>query len=170
MGLGITAYSNLKSAGWHIGSQAWCDEGDHVHAYAYDAFPASFAGIPVVRHDEGSLEGGCYEITEATVEYCFSAGPYSVYNRWRERLAAAFNPFAQDGNGNWSTRPDPDKPFYELIWFADNEGCIGPLAAVELLADFRAHAQDPEFVADDNFRDFARACQLAAVGGLIQFC
>jgi len=39
-----------------------------------------------------------------------------------------------------------------------------------LLADFRAHANDTEFFANDNFRDFARACQIASDNGLIQFC
>jgi len=108
MGLGVYAYSNLRAVGWHIGSQAWCDDERHVHAYALDAFPASFAGIPVIREDEGALEGGCYELTEATVEHRFSAGAYGYYNKWRERLAARFNPFEQDDKGNWLTRPDPD--------------------------------------------------------------
>jgi hypothetical protein len=97
-------------------------------------------------------------------------------------LARQFNPQTEEKEegypGTVPGEPDPDKPFYELIWFADNEGTIGPEAAADLLVDFREHA---EAYADANrdvaksqffrekYAEWTRACELAANGGLIVF-
>lgn len=170
MGLDITAYSHLVAVGKH--TEKWCEDWEHhVEAYAYDCFPQSFLGIPVLTTEshsgEGFLIGGCYAITEATETHDFRAGSYGGYNQWRADLQQQFNP-----------ERDPDGPFYELIWFADNEGCIGEIAAAELLADFRAHADryesrvDPEWVSGygrQKYADWTRAFELAAAGGLVKF-
>lgn len=133
MGLDITAYSNLKHVGKHVkdtelnegepgGADDWCYYDGHVQAMAYDSFPQSFRGITVlgvkVAGASKFLDGGCYETTAETHTHGFRAGSYTGYNRWREDLQRQFNPGR-----------DPEKPFYELIWFADNEGTIGPEAA-----------------------------------------
>ena len=178
MGLDITAYSKLI----HIGKHAddWCDQYDktgnriHVQAYAYSTFPQSFRGIPVTRTRASAsgestfFDGGCYALTPETQTYGFQAGSYIGYGRWRDNLAQQFNP-ARDADG----------PFYELIWFADNEGTIGPEAAADLLADFREHAgryqptgrgcegYEAHFRA--RYADWTRACELAADNGLIDF-
>lgn len=168
MGLDITAYSRLK----HIGKHAdhWCDNEDHVEAYAYDSFPQSFRGIPVVdtRIASGGTRfffGGCYETTSETEEFGFRAGSYSGYGMWRADLQRQFNPSR-----------NPNAPFYELIWFADNEGSIGPDAARDLLEDFRQHADAYTRVVGlqgdrwgAKYEDWTRACELAADGGLIYF-
>jgi len=171
MGLDITAYSHLKHVGLHP-DETW-DEDEHydkhVHAFAYDSFPQSFRGIPVLKRDAfGSsefLDGGCYERTAGTETHGFHAGSYSGYNRWRSDLQRQFNPDT-----------DADKPFYELIWFADNEGSIGPEAAKDLLADFREHAD--RYTPDageysqyyhEKYADWIRAFELAAADGLVDF-
>ena len=173
MGLSITAYSRLKPVGRHTEEGEWCKNNDHVEAYTYASFPQSFRGIEVlsvVGGDVGEmcLIGGCYEITADTAKYAFSAGSYSGYNVWREDLQRQFNPTC-----------DPDGPFYELIWFADNEGTIGPAAAADLLVDFRRHSDRYElppvttypFPQDwrMTYNDFMCACELAADNGLIDF-
>ncbi len=165
MGLDITAYSNLTAAGKHV--DGWCEDDNHVTAYAYNTFPDSFRGIPVLATEQhggtGFLMGGCYAITEKTETHRFRAGSYSGYNAWRADLQHQFNPDR-----------DPNEPFYELIWFADNEGCIGELAAVELLADFRQHAASyhprdyPDYFTE-KYADWTRAFELAALGGLVHF-
>ena len=89
------------------------------------------------------------------------AGSYSGYSAWRDDLRRQFNPDTE-----------PDKPFYELIWFADNEGTIGPEAAADLLADFLAHADAYTPAMEyfrENYRDWTRAFELAADGGLVDF-
>jgi hypothetical protein len=179
MGLDVTAYSHLKAVGLH--ADGWCQDDNHIVAFAYADFPRSFAGIPVLCtysvgriFDETSiLDGGCYEITPETRVHDFSAGGYGSHCAWRKDLARQFNPAAIiNDDGTSIGEPDPDKPFYELIWFADNEGCIGELAAAELLADFRAHA-DTYQASDDwdrrKYDHWTRACELAADGGLIRF-
>jgi len=182
VGLDITAYSRLKHLGQHEPDNS--DEGCeydpktydrvHIQAYAYDDFPQSFRGIPVLGTEASNsghifLEGGCYELTAETETHAFRAGSYGGYNRWRADLARQFNPgppHAENG------------PFFELVWFADNEGSIGPEAAKDLLEDFRAYEDRyaPD-VADAwwrdgyvaRYRDWMRAFELAADGGLVDF-
>jgi hypothetical protein len=187
MGLDITAYSNLK----HIGKHEFdpllnegepgphCYYENHVQAYAYDSFPDSFRGLPVIgtEHHGSSafLASGCYEITPKTETHGFRAGSYSGYGQWRQNLASQFNPAALylDRKGPGMAKPDPELPFYELIWFADNEGCIGPEAAADLLADFREHADkyvDPyDGYGRQKYDDWTRAFELASASGLVEF-
>jgi len=171
MGLDITAYSKLRRIGEHDldpecnqGEPGpWCYYKGHIQASAYD-FPQSFRGIPLLtspRPDAFALWGGCYETTPETRMHAFRAGSYGGYNQWRANLQEQFNP-----------ERHPDGPFYELIWFADNEGTIGPEAAADLLADFRilgATYTPPWPEASEVFADWGRAFELAADGGLIDF-
>ncbi len=116
---------------------------------------------------------GCFEVTEKTEEHGFPAGTYGGYNQWRKDLANRFNPYRGDGP------PSPEGPFYELIWFADNEGTICQLAAANLLIAFRQHEveyraahQTGTYEGDwfiEKYADWMRACELAADGGLIDF-
>jgi hypothetical protein len=177
MGLDITGYSRLKHVGKHEKDSArnegepgglddFCYYEGHVQAYAYKGFEQSFRGIPILGEDaqHGFIVGGCYEITAATKTHGFRAGSYGGYGTWRADLQAQFNPARH-----------PDKPFYELIFFADNEGCIGPDAAKDLLEDFRYWSDHYRPPADwhpsyrDVYRDWLRAFELAADGGLVYF-
>jgi hypothetical protein len=162
MGLAITAYSRLTHVGKHTD---WCEDYEnHIQAFAYDSFPASFRGIPVLAtrpiYGSSFIEGGCYAPTAETQTHQFDAGSYGGYNRWRADLQAQFNPGTH-----------PDGPFYELIFFADNEGTIGPDAAKDLQADFEQHAASyrGEDWAQQKYADWLRACDLAADSGLIKF-
>lgn len=163
MGLDITAYSNLTPIGVH--TEGWCQAENHVTAFAYEGFEASFRGLPILEvRDMGSASfiwGGCYAITASTETHGFRAGSYGGYNEWRRGLQEQFN-----------LPRRPDGPFYELIWFADNEGSIGPEAAADLLVDFRAHAASA-FPEDDwaraKYADWVKAFELASTGGLVSF-
>jgi len=108
------------------------------------------------------LLGGCYETTGDTVTFGFRAGSYGGYGNWRSRLREKYNPDLKE-----------TEPFFELIWFADNEGTIGSLAAQNLLADFEAYGPDAELGSADPFGGpfdaFHKACRLAAADGLISF-
>lgn len=165
MGLDITAYSHLKHIGKHYNGE-WCEAENHIHAFAYDSFPQSFRGLPVIGemagHNYRFLDAGCYELTDATKTHGFPAGSYGGYHGWRQNLQEQFNP-----------NRTPDGPFFELIWFADNEGTIGPDAARDLLADFREHTDryQPFFQIPDQdpYPDWTLACELAADNGLISF-
>lgn len=137
---------------------------DHIQAYAYSEFADSFRGIPIigttVLSGDEFIEGGCYEETAQTETHTFRAGSYYGYNKWRADLRAQFNPDL-----------DPEGPFFELLHFADNEGCIGPDAARSLLADFERHAREyrsPFEGGREQYEDWTLAARLAACGGLIQ--
>ncbi len=184
MGLDIRAYSHLTYVG-HCPDRDEEDHGYdpdtyarlHVEAYAYDSFPHALMGVPNVRTQTlgGSVEfltGGCYALTDKTETHAFRAGSYSGYNAWRRDLAARFNPTSSDG------RPNPEGPFYELIWFADNEGTIAELPSIKLLGDFRTHeaeyraahagAEHGDYYVE-KYADWLRAFELAADGGLVDF-
>lgn len=178
MGLDITAFSNLTYVGHcpdvreddHAFDPETYDR-RHIEAYAYDTFPHALLGVPELRTFSGNygsrfLTGGCFAPTGKTETH--SAGrSYGGYNRWRADLADRFNPYRDGG------QPAPEGPFYELIWFADNEGTICQVAATNLLASFRQYeleyAAGHESYDVDFYRDFLRACELAADGGLIDF-
>jgi hypothetical protein len=173
VGLDITAYSNLEFASAH--RVVWCEDENHIQTYAYDCFPRSFRGIPIRwtdtsigRGGESFIQGGCFAATPRTEVHGFRAGSYGGYNQWREDLARQFN-------GPTITDADPDKPFYELIYFADNEGCIGPEAAADLFIDFTMHfgLYDPKCwypdAARQSYGDWTRAFALAAENGLVVF-
>ncbi|MBW6440243.1 hypothetical protein KZ829_41625 [Actinoplanes hulinensis] len=174
MGVTVEAYSHLVHVGAHVLDCSakthhrtvipehvfCCREENHLFAYADTVFAASFRGIPVLG-DKTFLTGGCYATTERTEEFEAWSGSCTRYGYWRADLQNQFNP-----------EMDPDGPFYELIWFSDCEGTIGPDAAADLLADFKRHAPDyrPEY---DGYRavfdDFTRACSLATEDGLIYY-
>lgn len=155
------------------GLDDYCYYDNHVDAFAYASFPESFRGIPVLTSDEQWIKGGCFEITPETETHGFRAGSYGGYGQWRQDLASQFNPAPLSfDRGPRMAKPDPELPFYELIWFADNEGCIGPDAARDLLADFREHATayaPPQVWSGEKYQDWTRAFELAANGGLVQF-
>lgn len=186
MGLDVTAYSNLRYIGHHEiddDSEHPYDpetfERLHVEAYSYKEFERhALAGIPNHRDeqwgDQKGVKAGCFELTDKTERHAFCAGSYGGYNRWRRDLADQFNPYRDNGD----SPPSAEGPFYELIWFADNEGTLGQLAAINLLAAFRQH--EVEYRAAHlgtelgdysvaKYADWMRACELAADGGLIDF-
>lgn len=183
MGLDITAFSKLRYFGHHEvpeGSEHPYDPDTyvrlHVEAYAYDAFPHALLGVPNQQVKEyGStkfISGGCFELTPETEQHSFRAGSYGGYTRWRKGLAQQFNPYGP-GPAPLGSAPAAEGPFYELLWFADNEGTIGQLAAVNLLTAFREHEVAYAAAHDEwdvqTYRNFLTACELAADGGLIDF-
>lgn len=158
MGLDITAYSHLSAippeshntgggfctydpeynednpGGWEAYLRAM-----HIQVYAYTPFLHSLNFQPqdygltsyLLRPHEDMLVGPCLLQTEDTVEHRFRAGSYGGYNQWRTYLSQIFN-----------SEQDPARPFYELIYFADNEGTITAGAARNLLADFEVYGTE----------------------------
>lgn len=181
MGLDIQAASHLR----YVRPIPDCDEFDRLEEQANGQDKCLdevyFLLYPNEEGQEDHLAGmepGLYEYTAASEKHDFRAGPYSYYNTWREqlsRLALGIEPEAV-----WE---EPERfagrPFVELINFTDCDGRIGSGLAAKLAADFRAHAvKAEEFAAtlDDegsfigNYRDFARAFELAARDGALAFC
>jgi hypothetical protein len=128
-------------------------------AYPNPAFPG---------RDDGLAEG--YYASEERMQ--FRAGSYSGYNRWREWLSETM--LGVPPETVWAAPAEwADKPFFELIYFADNEGVIGPKTSAALAADFREHADRALATDDDYFVElyghWQKAFEMAADDGLVQF-
>jgi hypothetical protein len=84
---------------------------------------------------EARLEGFPAGWLTATFAGGFRAGSYSGYGAWRNLLAQTI--LRVPSSDVWrSRRQFKGKPFVELIDFADNEGCIGPVVSAKLAKDF----------------------------------
>ena len=121
MGLDVVAYGTALLTEPHPNVET-CADLDHVPAF-HMGFEQSFREPPWDR---------CYECLGEG--FSFSVH-YSGHAEFRQMLArAALNVDAKD------VYVDPgqfrDMPFFELIYFADTQGHIGPLAAADLAADF----------------------------------
>jgi len=185
MGLDITAYSRLKLSPLDVyqlmeDDDEWSpwDEG-LIQGAAYARFANSTRGLQ--GHDQPTPNdpnwiGTCWYVeTAATETHDFRAGSYGGYGMWRNDLATFSLTMLRAGITDGLVPIDEHLrvPFIELTYFADNEGCIGPEAAADLLKDFRQFetVYKSNHDADDieSYGDWMRACELAADGGLIQF-
>lgn len=140
-----------------------CPEDDHVLAFILDPdFHRSLRGLKA---------GRCYKVSDPEVTVRSS---YSGHNRFREELARVF--LGVTPGSIWDD-PDiyADRPFFELIQFADNEGTIGPEAAADLATDFTEGRDrweaDPRLQpwARETYVEWAAAFEAAAGGGLVRF-
>ena len=179
MGVMISAYSRLALTEPHTYDGDACYDLGHIHAFAYAGFEQSTRGLadhdrPVTLGREACIGGRCYIQTPETVERKVCSWSYSGYGEWRRELAKAV--LDVDVEDVWKD-PDAyrDRPFFELLEFADNEGTIGPEAAADLLVDFREHrdqvpVDEIEFSGVTPLPDrWIEALTLAADGGLVRF-
>lgn len=199
MGLDITAYSHLELVDEceyrkdedHEG----CYDTGHVRAFSYTAFPRSFRGLAgadnVIDIGGSKFMGGyCYTPTEKTVTHAFHAGSYSGYSVYRNHLSTCFlgrgrvveNWLDEDGYWDWLDALPEGTPFYELINFADNEGCIGPIASEKLYKEHIDGRQTfVQYVAQldgvqqrkdrfiESYDNWVTAFDLARQDGLVSF-
>lgn len=168
MGLDICVYEKAKLADPQPEGDAGWDDPNLVLAFVYDSFPRSLRGLEADKWYE--VDGDIRS---------FRAGSYSGYGEFRDALCMAA--LGVPPQALWD---DPagyiERPFYELIHFADNEGTIGPEACADLARDFAEQREvvlpkwDPE---DDiqawfpeKYDIWQDAFELAADTGLVQFC
>lgn len=157
MGLDITAYSKVTYLRPRNGDD-WQRDETFLH-------PNRDFG----DRADGLVEG-IYKHAGKFLE--FRAGSYSGYNRWRYWLATSA--LGVSPEVIWE-KPDDykDKPFYELINFADNEGTIGPRTSANLAKDFAEHEGRILANADEYdarlYREWRNAFELASNGGAVSF-
>lgn len=166
MGLDCTAYAKIELLPDHPAGRCredededYCYEEPHVQAFCYPDQERSMAGlvVPPERFKMGSQEfsgGSWYQVSGETAE---SSCTYGGHTRFRRRISEKVLgiPWDRD-SGDWFSEyvADPgvflgqvdlgmltDAPFFELLYFADNEGTIGPEAAGNLLRDFVEHEE-----------------------------
>jgi hypothetical protein len=126
MGLEISAFE-------HASPVIPCDQHDedheytdHVIAWVDEGFERSLRGLQM---------GVCYDVVGEMTG--FRAGSCTGYVAWREGLARRALRIS-----GWTVAKYPslfvNQPFFELIYFSDCQGTIGPEAASDLAADFGA--------------------------------
>jgi hypothetical protein len=179
MGLDITAYRQLKPCAAPEGAAT----GDYDYERFFaplnnDHFPGRAAGLDSEWYEFSRLDGAVLG---------FRAGSYSGYNNWREwlaKLAGYPEDPAEDlrhrhSGGAWKA---DGGPFWELIYFADNEGTIGPIVSAKLAKDFaewdeRAKAFSETIDADAEsrawfyrqYQTWRHAFEMAADNGAVDF-
>jgi len=123
MGVYVFAYEHIKPIPEHLNRT---DCSDHLIQYAGD-FPQSVRGLE---------DGRCYDVFGWVVT--FRAGSYGTYAWWRDELARRALGVPAETIED-VLRLDPSMPFYELLFFSNTEGAIGPDAAADLAEDFMTH-------------------------------
>ena len=122
MALNITGYEHAEITPEHDRTEDCLDD-EHVMAFVYEGHEATLAGLVPDR---------CYAVAGRVQGW---NRDYESYNVFREALSRAA--LGVEPETVWK---DPatyrDRPYYELIYFADNEGTVGPVAAAALAADF----------------------------------
>lgn len=174
MGLDISAYEHASLIPGHPVVRGHCKEHEDYRPEVIRACVVHHSMLPSTDglemdadHPEpsGFVWGPC--LRTGGQDLHFRAGSYSGYNRWREALAESVGELVGEG--------EPDRPFGRLIWFADNEGTIGPKAAATLLTDF--HTYRDRFVAHVRgsdeyvylYDEWTKAFNLAADTGCVDF-
>lgn len=109
MGLAVSVYKNIKRT-------------DDEEDYDFTAYVIDESWKYKIKNlEDGKQYIG--EHTDADVSYA-----YSTHNRFRETLLKIIGRndlLLEDGKIDWVRLEDEKKmPFYELINFADNEGCL----------------------------------------------
>jgi len=174
VGLDITAYSHMTPCAEHAPEGVEpnydaAEEAGHVIIYNNPGVPNRLDGL-TSRCQKPSGYG--------SREFCFRAGSYSGYNRWRRNLSVRM--LGAEPEAVWG---NPERfrgqPFVELINFSDCEGTIGPVVSKKLAADFQCNAGKAREVFDpadadsvwwvQHYEDWLIAFTLASRGGFVCF-
>lgn len=161
MGLDATAFTAATLLEPHDEDED-CWE-NHIQAFVIDpSFHRSLRGL---------VEDRCYAADATTAHV---GNSYGGHSQFRDRLSRVF--LGVEPRVIWeSPETYADRPFFELIHFADNEGTIGPDAAADLAADFAEGRTLWWSKVDDDdwllrkYDEWATVFAAAADGGLVRF-
>lgn len=150
MGLDVYAYSGIEL----VDADRDADDGE-VKFFIENVFEDRAKDL---------INEGVYRYAET---YGFTAGGYIGYNFWRNRLAIMAG-FASDKD---AFKADGG-PFWELIYFSDCQGVIGPEVAKKLANDFAQYDEQAKAIDDyfyDRYANFKAAFELASNNGAVRF-
>lgn len=172
MGLYISFYSNIKEVGTE-------DLSDFNTLHQHDTF---------MYHLGTLLPDKYYKITEFSDVGRFRAGSYSGYNNWRKQLAIMVGYISDEyvwmdfekqirsiKLKSIENKKIKMKPFYELIYFSDAEGVIGPDISKKLYSDFvEFDDKAKEFGSNiyyfySSYVDWKEAFRVASNNGAVYF-
>lgn len=169
-GLDVTAYEKLSIVPSPQFDSDGEPQGPNQVKLAPVEFAERFAGLSV---------GKVYHYESA---FAFRAGSYSGYNYWRNELAKLAGneqtPY-RSFDGKIELRYDATVwknkkgPFWELIYFSDAEGVIGPIVCKRVYKDFLQYQAAASTHPDEYFRtsyqDWMKAFSMCANDGAIVF-
>jgi hypothetical protein len=172
MGLDTTAYNTITHLPGYQprdpddGDYEW--DNDILEVFAYRDFPHALDGLPgrdTPHPDMPSFIGG--EWFQASGPTATTSSSYLGHNLFRDLIAQRVLGLAESSD----VADYPDAPFYDLLWFADNEGCIGPVASRRLADAFNAHPDLDlgEPFANRLYQAFKVSFNLAADTGTVRF-
>ena len=156
-----------------------CREAGHHWLFADLGFEASLRGLEPITVGKTPWPGigeyvagaGWFKVSAPDWGANYPNYPYGAHSAFRDALAMLV--LGVSAETVWA---DPgayrDRPFFELIQFADNEGNIGPLACADLAADFAEHKRDAvgcDLAFQDDYRRWSDACHAAAGTGVLDF-
>ena len=101
--------------------------------------------------------------------YGFKAGSYGNYTQFRNRLSNLVGFSSQECL--WESAKE-GSDFYELVFFADNEGILGADISRKLLGDFKKHEDKAKSIAvtfTKGYQDWMKAFELASDNGFADF-
>lgn len=136
---------------------------------------------PSFKEQADHLQDGVYLTTDKSIDASFRAGSYSGYDAWRRELSTMA--LGVVPNDIWDA-PNTfhGKPFYELINFPDNEGCIGPKTSGCLYKAFTKHikkatthttgmaSKEDAIYFMETYNNFMEAFKTASQDGVVIFC
>ena len=157
MGLSVRVYVNIKPSEFEEDSAffAYVIDDDWKHC------------IKNLEYDKGYTGDMVYE----GMDY-----PYSSHSRFRESLVKVMaRADLLDGEGKikWKVLPK-DLPFYDLIWFADNEGCLDWEISETIHADFVLFDKAAKKILSDYeyniYKTWMETFAAAKANGVVVFC
>ena len=174
MGLDISYYSNIKE------SEVF-DEDSEITIYSQ-----------TFTYQLGSLkQNTSYEPIDGSHLGRFRAGSYSGYNTWRNQLAEMAG-YGSAENVWRDFKPNiryyklkklngeivDIKPFYELIFFSDCEGFIGPEISSKLYKDFINFDKQAKWYSQisendyfyTKYEEWTECFRVASQHGIVMFC
>lgn len=121
--------------------------------------------LPYINEDFASRAEGVEAVPYKADEYGFCAGSYSAYGSWRKELAGLVG--ITNIKAFWDRCDELedagkilDMPFWQLLYFSDCEGTIGPVGCAALAKVFaewedraRAYAEKKHIAEYEGFRN-----------------
>lgn len=156
MGLSVKVYQNIK-------------EVSDKEEYDFDAYVISEEWNYKIKNlkNRGFYNGDC---VFKGISY-----PCTAHNRFREKLIILIDRMdliKPDGTIDWDNLK-PDVPFYDFIYFADNEGCLDFEVSEKIYQDFKEWEVKAQFLLTgwvlDKYNEWLQAFNLSRQNGVLVF-
>lgn len=168
MGLDVSFYAAAEMVHGEKHPRALTEPQPGPSEECWDAFTVAYVNPDFPDQADGIIHRSCWETDRRAAHIHHS---YGGYNRYRELLCQAALGVLPEVV--W-TDPDAyrDRPFFEQIHFADNEGTLGPVTSAKLAKNYveqrgRVLAQADEII--HRYDEWLDAFALIGPTGFVRF-